>query len=135
MTDSGGMLAGLTGYVETAPGDYQIEAGPLDCTDSAFGVLCAAIESLLMVEFPLESIESTNPLPFSGGAFDGLNDGADSTVSAQLDFSFPINDDFGFGVEFDTTWVETGRATTIPEPSVATFGLLAGLVILRRRRR
>ena len=134
VTDSNGTLAGLTGYVETSPGDYEIDAGPLDCTDSALGVFCAAIEALLMVEFPLDSIEANNPLPFSGGTFADLNGGTSSTVSSQLDFAFPITDDLGFGVEIDTTWIELDRRTVIPEPSAASLGLLGVGMLLRRRR-
>jgi len=135
VSDSSGTLAGLTGYVETAPGDYDIGAGPLDCTDSALGVFCTAIETLLGVEFPLDGIESNNPLPFTGGVFSDLNSGGGSTVSSQLDFSFPLTDAFSFGVELDTTWIETNRETTIPEPSVPAMMFVALVTCLRRRRR
>ena len=137
VTDSDGMLTGLSVYVETAPGDYDVSAGPLGCSDSAFGVFCTAIETGLGIDFPAGELSSTNPLPFTGGTFTDLNPGPASgisSVTSQIDFSFPINDDISFGVEINSNWVETGRMTFVPEPSAVAL-LAAGLSGAFRRRR
>jgi hypothetical protein len=57
-----------------------------------------------------------------------------SSVSAQLDFSFPLADGINFGVETTTNWSEAARMTLVPEPSVALLlGATLGLFMARRR--
>ncbi len=136
-TPSPGTLTGLAVYAETSPGDYDLSAGPLGCTDSALGVFCTAIETALGGEFPIDGIGGTSPLPFAGGAFDNLNGGSGSppsSVSAQIDFSFPLTDDISFGVDIESDWVEIGRVLQIPEPSVSLLLVGACAILLRRRR-
>ena len=67
--------------------------GPLDCTDSAFGVFCSTIEAGLGIEFPTETITTSGTaLPLTAVLFSDLNDAGSSTVSSQLQFSIPIGD-------------------------------------------
>ena len=135
LTSSEGALAGLSIYSETAPGMYEVAAGPLDCSDSAFGVFCAALEVALGIEFPIDGVDSTSALPFTGGQFADLNpisSGGESSVSNQIDFSFPISPELSFGVEIGTRWVETERMLLVPEPSVGLL-LLAALGLGLRR--
>jgi len=136
-SDSAGTLAGLSIYAETAPGDYDIAAGPLDCSDSFAGVFCTAIEAALGLTFPIDGLDSTAVLPFSGGTFSNLNPGPASGISmvtSQIDFSFPLTADISFGVEIDASWLETGRMTLVPEPSVVCLLIGAIGVCLRRGR-
>ena len=134
---SNGVLTGLSIFAESSPGTYDLAAGPLDCSDNVFGVFCAALEAALGTEFPLEGLDSTSALPFSGGTFSDLNpefSGDESSVSNQIDFSFPLSPELEFGVEIDTSWGETGRMILVPEPSVSIL-LLAGLGLCLRRTR
>lgn len=136
-TASTGTLAGLSLYAETSTGQYDVTAGPLDCSDSALGLFCAAIEAALGIEFPLAEVGGTSALPFAGGTFSDLNPAsasAGSSVAAQIDFSFPLADGIEFGVETATNWVEVDRVTLVPEPSVAMLFLATlGLAGVRRR--
>ncbi|MGI9244470.1 MAG: PEP-CTERM sorting domain-containing protein [Verrucomicrobiales bacterium] len=136
-TDSNGILVGLSVYAETAPGTYDIAAGPLDCSDNVFGVFCSALEAALGTEFPLDGLDSSSALPFTGGIFSDLNpefSGSNSSLSNQIDFSFPLTPELEFGVEIDTGWTETGRMILVPEPSAAVL-LMAGLGLCLRRSR
>lgn len=136
-SDSNGSLTGLSIYAETAPGDYDIAVGPLDCSDGFGGVPCAAIATALGLTFPLDAVNATSPLPFSGGAFSNLNLAPGSGISmasSQIDFSFPLTADINFGVEIGSNWLETGRMTLVPEPSVAALLIGALGLGLRRRR-
>lgn len=137
VSDSTGTLAGLSIYAELSPGDYDIEAGPLGCSDSAFGAFCAALEAGLGLQFPIDGVASTSALPFSGGTFADLNPGPGSgrsSVSSQIEFSLPLTGDLSFGVAIDTRWLEVERITIVPEPSVAALLIGALGVGLRRRR-
>lgn len=142
-TASQGTLVGLAAYLESQPGDYSVDAGPLDCSDSALGVVCGLVEGGLGVEFPVDAISFDAPFPFAAGAFSDLNRRAQtapggtgpSSVSADIDFSFPLGDDVTIGFTVATNWDEVGRATFIPEPSAALLALALGATLASRRRR
>ena len=137
-TASNGTLTGLSIYAETTVGDYSVDAGPLDCVDSALGIFCTAIETALGIEFPLDGVGGTAPLPFAGGTFSELNppigSSPGSAANAELDFSFPLNDEISFGVEIDSSWLEENRVLVIPEPSVGILVFASLGMCLRRRR-
>lgn len=137
-SDSDGNLTGLTLYAETVVGQYDVAAGPLDCSDSAFGIFCSAIETILGSEFPIAEIGGETALPFAGGTFTDLNplgSSLGSSAAAQIDFSFPLTDELNFGVKVDSTWIETERLVLVPEPTVPALMMATiGLSLLRRNR-
>ena len=109
-------------------------AGPLDCSDSAFGLVCAAIEAALGIEFPITQIAGDDaPLPFTGGTYTGLNS-TRSSAGNEIEFSLPIDDSTSFGVGIEFSWAETERQL-IPEPGGACLLLATGAITLLRRRR
>ncbi len=133
---SSGSLVATTAYAETGPGLYDIVAGPLGCTDNAFGAVCSLIETGLGVTFPITQVAGDDsPLPFTGGTFDNLNAGPSSAGTA-LDFSVPVDDTTSFGATVDFDWAETGRRlVAVPEPSASIWLLGAALTCALRRRR
>lgn len=134
-----GSLVGATTYIENSPGDYDILLGPLDCTDTALGVVCGSLETALGVTFPLDAqnIENT-PFPFAAGIFTDLDQPGLSSVTAEFDFTVPIGTDtpIEVGAATELTWTETARTTVlIPEPSASIFLFASSLLWLGRRRR
>ena len=135
VSGSAGTLVGLTSYIETEIGGYDLQAGPLDCTDSAFGALCGLIEAGLEIEFPLTPLAGEDaPLPFNGGTFQGLNSSR-STAGATISFSIPIDEDTSFGTDVEFAWLESGRELVIPEPGITVLFAMASAIALGRRRR
>jgi hypothetical protein len=133
---STGLLVDLAAYVESEIGSYDVSAGPLECSDSAFGVFCAAIETGLGVELPIAAIEAEGVLlPFAAGEFQMLNDVGQSTARNEFAFSLPIGDDTSFSADVQFSWTEDGRQFVVPEPSTGLALPLGLLLIASRRRR
>ena len=137
VSDSSGILVGGSTYGETSPGNYNTTAGPLDCSDNAFGAVCGGIETALGIDFPLPQVAGDEaPIPFTGGTFSGLNGSAPSTAGNTLELAVPIDDTTNFSFAANFTWDESSRTLVIPEPS-ATALLLSALslgALFRRRR-
>lgn len=132
---SQGALVDGTTYTETSPGTYNITAGPLNCSDSAFGVFCSAIQTGLGIEFPIPafSTEST-VLPLSVGSFSDLNDPGSSTADNDFSLSVPIGDANTFGAELRLLWEETARQLVVPEPSAVEMLPCVLILLLWRRK-
>ena len=108
-------------YMELSPGLFNVTFGPLACEDSAFGVLCGAIQATLGAEFPTESISVDDaPLPFAVGTFSDLNTPEGSSVSSQISLSIPLGEN-SLGVDVNFTWSEVGREFVVPEPGMANW--------------
>ena len=134
--DSQGNLVANTQYVETSAGSYNVVAGPLACSDSAFGIFCGAIQTGLGIEFPLEPIENDGiNLPFAAGTFQNLNSPGESSVSTNLELSLPVADDNTVGIQATFTWEETTRTEIVPEPNALVIFVTGFLIFLSRRRR
>ncbi len=105
-------------FVESSAGLFNVTFGPLECTDSAFGVFCSVIENGLDVEFPLApvSVEAA-PLPFAGGTFADLNVDGGSTATSQISFSIPLGPDNSIDADVSFAWSETAREFVVPEPT------------------
>ena len=129
----GSILGGGTLFANTSPGNFNVTAGPLECSDSLLGIVCGLFEGALGLSFPLEIPAVDNaPLPFTGG-FAGLDTPGSSTAGNTFEFSVPIDDTNSFGVELDIQWSETDRLV-VPEPSTPLLASLALLFLSRRRR-
>jgi hypothetical protein len=134
--DSTGSLIGLTSYLETDLGTYDTAAGPLDCGDSAFGLVCGGLETGLGITFPLAEISTPGAaLPFSGGMFSQLSNPGSATAGTTIEFSVPVNDTTDIGFEVDFTWQELSRIVVIPEPGSGLLALIGTALVFARRRR
>lgn len=138
-TGSRGALAGLATYVEAVPGTYELEIGPLGCTDSALGVVCSSLAGALGIEFPLFQAVPAAPLPFLGGVFEDLNETGQATAFAELDLSIPLDPGGATAIPItaSVSWTEVERrVAVIPEPDAGLLIAAAALALgpLRRRR-
>lgn len=133
-TATTGTLNAGSMFDESSVGQYDINIGPLNCTDSAFGVLCAAISAGLQIDFPIDAVALPGaPVPFTGGTFSQLNPGP-ATATNGFSFNIPVGDQ-PFGFDASLEWVETGRLL-VPEPSpnlLFVFGFGATMLLRRRR--
>jgi hypothetical protein len=122
-------------YTDTSPGNFDVAAGPLACSDSFFGIVCGLLETALGITFPITLPAADNaPIPFAG-VFRDLDTPGASTSGNTFDFTVPVGAGADFGASINFSWAESARTVIVPEPSLALFAPLATLALLPRRRR
>ena len=125
----------MTSFLDDQPGTYNLTAGPLNCSDQAFGLVCGIAEGFLGVEFPITQALEDTPLPFTAGLFSALNSPGNSTANVDLDFTLPLEDSTTFGLEATIGWDETDRMIVIPEATPATLLAVSLVRLMATRRR